>query len=348
MQVIIGVDQGSSHTRAAVARMDGTIEGLGTTHGGYGSWEPERAMGAIVAAVAQARAQAGHDALTPARLLYGGLTGADWPDEYEFLHAHVSSRALAEEVVVVNDSMIALRGGTSQPYGAVVIAGTGANCALRAPDGRTFIYHYYVEDELQGGGALGRHALRAIYRAASGREAPTRLAPLVLALLEQPSVDALLRADSEQRLPASSIKEIAPLVFDAAVEGDEAACHILRGFGIGLAGLVTAGLRRLQMTDLPVEVVLSGSIFKGRGALLERVMQDEIRAIAPHAVLVNARYEPVVGAILLGLEQCGVVADEGVRARIEESAQWFGLMREKSGAPERGLESLGEAVYGSH
>lgn len=327
MQTIIGVDQGSSFTRAAVSTERGEILGVGITHGGYGSWHPERAMRAIREAVAQARQHAGLDA-TPAAVLVGGLTGADWPDEYEQLHGVVSALGLAQTVEIFNDSIVAMRGGTSQPYGVVVIAGTGGNCAVRAPDGTTFIYHYYIDDDLQGGGALGRRALRAIYRAESGREPPTILTREVLALMALPTVDALLRADVEGKL-TREVKQIAPLIFAAAVVGDAVARQILCDFGAGLAELVVAGLRRMGMSEMAVEVVLSGSVFKGRGTLLEEVMARDIQRGAPLATLVPARYEPVVGAVLLGIERLGVTVDEPIRAAIEQSSQHWKLIREK-------------------
>ncbi len=334
MQPIIGIDQGGSQTRAALSTAEGEILGVGFSHGGYGSWHPEPAMRAIAEAVGRARAVAGLDATPQARVLVAGLTGADWPDEYERLHEQVLALGLAEEVIVTNDSLIALRGGTSQPYGVVVIAGTGANCALRAPSGETFAYHYYLDKELEGGIALARRTLRAVYRAETWREPPTRLTAAVLALLERPSVDALLRADVEGDLDDARVRQIAPLLFAAADEGDSVACRILSDFGEGMAELVTVGLRRFGMDGLPVEVVISGSIFKGRGSLLESVMQAAISRAAPAARLVNARYEPVVGALLLGMEHVSGAVDEAGRAAIETSSQRWGLIRRKALAPD--------------
>jgi N-acetylglucosamine kinase-like BadF-type ATPase len=288
-----------------------------------------------MATAMQAIRQATQPALEQARVqsrdiafLFCGLTGADWPDEYDLLQANASALGLGSPVRVSNDTIIALRGGTSASYGAVVIAGTGANCAIRSPRGEEFIYHFYHDHDLQGGIALGRRALKAIYRAETGREPLTLLTARVLDLFELGSVDALLRADSAGRFGLDETRRIAPLVFQAACEGDQVACHIVKALGEGLAELVTAGLKRFDMAGLEVEVVLSGNIFKAPGRLLQEVMSAAIHMAAPRARLVNARYEPVVGALLLGLEALGVAIDEGVKRNVETSSKRLGLIRE--------------------
>ncbi len=328
MSYVVGVDQGNTHTRAAVSSEDGHILGVGSAGGGYATREPLVAMAAVKTAVLSALAVADVQRADVA-LLYAGMTGADWQDEYDLLHAQLTAQGLAPAVRVTNDSLIALRGGTAQPYGAVIVAGTGANVALIAPDGTTFAYHYYVERNLQGGMGLGRRALQAIYRAEMGRDRPTALTAPVLDLFGLTDVDGLLRADCEARLTDADFKHIAPLVFEAAVAQDAAARHILIDFGSGLAELVTTALRRFEMHHMPIEVVLSGNIFKGRGTLLEQTLRTEIAHVAPLATLVSARYEPVVGAVLLGLEAIGRNVTPAIQQAIESSCQRWQLIRQK-------------------
>jgi len=172
--------------------------------------------------------------------------------------------------------------------------------------------------------------LNAIYRAETRREPATRLTALALEHLGMVSVDDLLRAQVEGRIPVLKVRELAPLLLQAACEGDQAACKIVRTFATGLAELVSAGLQRFDMSCLPMEVVLSGSIFKGPGKLLEDLIDAEIHQVAPQARLVNARYEPVVGALLCGLEYLGIEIDDKIRANIERTSQEFDLIRIKN------------------
>ena len=327
MQYVLGVDQGHTQTRAAICDSSGRILGTGSADGACHSRHGmDRAMATVRDASEAALRQAGIRA-RDLTVMFCGLTGADWPDEYQSLPQNLMRLGLCHNIVVKNDSIIALRGGTSADFGAIVIAGTGGNCAIRSPSGQEFIYHFYHDLDLQGGTALGRRALNAIYRVETGREPPTALKARVLELLGFGTVDALLRADVEADFGLEEMKDIAPLVFEAACQADTVACNILQAFGEGLAELVTAGLKRLEMTHLDVEVVLSGSVFKGPGSLVQEVMIAHIHMTAPRATLVNARYEPLVGAVVLGLEQVGVEVGPRIKANIERSSKELGLIR---------------------
>lgn len=335
---VLGIDQGHTQTRAALSDTKGNILSVGKAQGACHSLNGmAQAMQAIREAAEAALRQTdlrGSDI----SIMYCGLTGADWPDEYDRLRENIESLGLSDSVEVKNDAIIALRGGTSSTYGAVVVAGTGANCAIRSPAGEEFLYGYYVETDLQGGIALGRRALKAIYRAETGRELPTSLTTQVLGMFECDGVDDLLRAHVETRLTYEAIVGIAPLVFQASCDGDPVACGILRAFGEGLAELVTAGLRRFHMTALDLEVVLSGNIFKGPGDLLQGVMGAHIHRVAPKAKLISAKHEPVVGAVLLGLEKVGVMVDQTVAAKIEASSKKLNLFRTTESPSKRGAD----------
>jgi N-acetylglucosamine kinase-like BadF-type ATPase len=327
MKAILGIDQGSSQTRAAVCSLKGEILGVGYASGACHSIHGlPAAMDAVSQAARQAREGAGlrQEEIT---LLFAGMTGADWPEEYTLLERELLSLGLAPQVHAVSDCLVALRGGTLLPYGAILIAGTGANCAILSPSGEEFIYHYFVDDDLQGGVAIGQRALRAIYRSATGRGEATRLTGDVLDTLGLGSVEQLRRMHLAHQLPPERLKDLAPLVLAAAAAGDRTAVGILRSLAAGLAELVTAGLARFEMHNLEVEVVLSGSIFKEPSGIIAGVLAEQILGFSPRARLVNARYEPVVGALLLGLQAVGVAVDEEVREYIERGSQAFDLIR---------------------
>jgi N-acetylglucosamine kinase-like BadF-type ATPase len=327
MKFVIGVDQGGSGTRAVVCSRDGSILGSGNGPGACHVFTGmQAAMQATHIAVSGALDQAGLPT-GKAEIFLGGYTGADWPDEYDLLRNAVEKLSLAERCVIVNDSIAALRGGTGHPYGAILVAGTGANCAVLAPDGREFIYHYYHDANLQGGSSIGEAALTAIFRARTGRPPQTSLSARVLAHFNLPDVDALMRNLVEGGIPENRVSEIAPLVFEEAEKGDLAAQKILIRFGEGCAELLVNGLRQLDMVDLGVEIVLSGGVFKARSFLLRETLGKEVTRVVPGATLVEAHYEPVVGAALLALEKAGISIDVSLRSNLECTAQELGLVR---------------------
>jgi len=327
MKYVIGVDQGGSGTRAAICSLDGILLGTGAGPGACHAFTGmEVAMDATLTAVKDALRNAGLSQ-GKAWIYVGGHTGADWDDEYGYLQNSVEALDIADQAFIVNDSIAALRGGTEQPYGAILVAGTGANCAIRAPDGREFIYHYYHDEDLQGGSALGEAALKAIFRAETGRPPQTSLRQRVLAFFGLPDVDSLMRNLVEGSISRERIPEIAPLVFEAAEGQDQAAQEIVIRFGRGCAELLTNGLDNLDMTMLEVEIVLSGGIFKAKSDLLRGTLIHEVRRQVPLARFVDARYEPVVGATLLALEKSGVSLDSALKSNLEVSARGLNLIR---------------------
>jgi N-acetylglucosamine kinase-like BadF-type ATPase len=326
MNYYIGMDQGATKTHAVVCNRAGQILALGQSQGAYHlSHGLEKQLEAIKIASKNAVAQVpGAD--LPVDGFYAGLIGVDWPDEQDFLTQKVQTLNLAKDVHVVNDSYAALRGGTSQASGVILIAGTGGNCAIVSPQGEKFLYHYYQEDELQGGTALGRAALKAIYRSATGRAPLTCLTDSVLTFTNTTNVDALLRLDVEKHFPVP-VSQLAPLVFAAADCHDKVAIHIISKFAAGLAELVTTGLQRFAMTELAIEVVVSGSIFKTTNPILLDTLTQHIHNIAPRAKLVQARYEPVIGAAMLALEKAGVIITPDIQQNIEKTSAALGLIR---------------------
>ncbi len=228
---------------------------------------------------------------------------------------------------IVNDSIAALRGGTGQPYGAILVAGSGANCAVLAPNGRQFIYHYYHDSDLQGGSALGHAALNAIYRAETGRPPQTTLRERVLSLLDLPDVDALIRGLVEGKISGDRVLDIASLVFEEAENGDRAARKIVTQFGVGCADLLVNGINRLGMRDLEFDIVLSGGIFKAKSPLLREVLDREVKSEVPNSKFVEARYEPVVGAALLALDRYGIEMDAKTISNIDVTAGQLLLLR---------------------
>ncbi len=328
MKYVIGIDQGGSGTRAVASGLDGRLHGVGFGPGACHPYDGmEAAMEATMVAVSGAL-QATEVPLKEAVGFAGGYTGADWPDEYNLLREAVLDLGLTSSVFIVNDCGAAFRGGTEQPFGGILVAGSGANCAVRAPDGREFIYHYYHDTDLQGGSALGQAALRAIYRAETGRPPQTSLRDRVLTFYNLPDVDSLMRGMEGGILPNFRVHDIAPLVFEEAGKGDHAAINIITYFGVGCAELLVNGIRRMEMMDLEVEIVLSGGIFKAKSPMLREILARDVKSEVPGAKFIEARYEPVVGAALLALEKEGVLIDARVKANVELTAQKLQLIRQ--------------------
>ncbi len=305
---VVGVDGGTTKTIALVADDQGRILGAGRS--GNSNWtgpDVEIPMAVVAEAVRQALGAAG---LSGEDIEQGAfaLAGADWPEDHVRREAVLSRLGLARRVLVMNDTFAGLRAGISQPWGAVVIAGTGANAAIITPDGTRWAYGYYADEG--GGGTIGRWAIEAVLREEDGRGQRTALTPAVLKALGYASADEMLHAIIAHELPPRAAHSLCPLVFRVANAGDEVACEILARDGRLLAEYATGMIRRFKMTALAFELVLSGSVFKGECPVLIDTLTAEVHKVAPRVKIVRLNVEPAAGAVLLAYDALGIPVTE--------------------------------------
>ena len=338
MTYVLGIDGGASKTFALVADARGRLLGFG--RGGPGNHQSvglEAAMGAVAGAAREALAAAQVESGEIA-VVACGLAGADLPEDFAMLQPALEALGLGRRVDLRNDTQVALRAGTHQPWGVVLICGTGFNAAGRAPDGRELVFPGlgWISGDWGGGASLAQEMIRLVMRAEDGRGAPTLLTGMLLERLQQPSPYELMRELYHQQLAGQGILrgllQHVPLIFRAAVEGDGPAQDLIARLGEELGVSAVAVIRRLQLERLPVEVVLGGSVFKGEGPFLVDAIQAAVHRTAPEAVLVRPPFEPVVGGVLLGLEAAGVTAGDELYAALHATMPEALTARSVSGA----------------
>jgi len=159
-------------------------------------------------------------------------------------------------------------------------------------------------------------AVQAVAQAWTRRGPPTQLTETLLKHTGSRDVEDLLEGLCTARIWLDA--SVAPLVFEVATAGDKVAQSIIRWAGQELGELANAVIRQLGFEALEFDVVLVGSMYDAGPALIEP-MRATIAALAPGARLVKLTYPPVVGAVLLGMEQAGVDA-AGVRETLLRSA----------------------------
>jgi N-acetylglucosamine kinase-like BadF-type ATPase len=125
-----------------------------------------------------------------------------------------------------------------------------------------------------------------------------------------------------QALTRAEVAALCPVVAQAARQGDAVATAILHGAGVELARLGAAVIRRLGMEREEFAVVPFGGVFR-IGEPVLGTFRETILAAASRAAVVQPRFEPVVGAVLLALNEIGVVIDAGIIDAIEQSGAVF-------------------------
>jgi N-acetylglucosamine kinase-like BadF-type ATPase len=306
MRYFLGVDVGGTKTHALIANEYGEAVAFGESGpGNHESVGYDGLAQALGQAVARALAGAGLAAADIAGAGFG-VAGYDWPDERPATLAAIATLGLAAPIGAVNDTLIGLLAGSEAGWGVAVVAGTGCNCCGWDRNRRR-------EAQVTGGGqmmgeAAGAtevvaRAIRAVAYDWSGRGPATRLTPALIQYSGARDLPDLLHGLTEGRLHIGA--RAAPLVFEVAAAGDAVAVDVLDWAGRELAELAITVTRQLDFLALDFDLVMVGSLFNG-GPLLTDPMRATVLAAAPGARFVRLSTPPVVGAVLLGMEQAGL------------------------------------------
>lgn len=300
----LGVDVGATKSHVLIADDLGQALGLGT--GGCGNPDSVGYDGfaeVLRTATDEALAAAGitRDEIAGAGF---GIGGYDWPSQREPILQAIGTLGLDAPLEPVNDAVIGLVAGAEEGWGVAVVAGTSCNCWGWDRDRRIgrMTGHSWL-GEAAGGSELVLKAIQAVALEWTWRGPPTRLSSAFVELTNAQDVAGLLEGLSAGRIQLGS--EAAPLVFRVAAEGDPVAQELILWAGRELGSMANGVIRQLGFEALAFDVVLAGSFFNG-SPLVAVTMREVIHSVAPDARLVRLHVPPVVGGVLLGMEQAGM------------------------------------------
>jgi N-acetylglucosamine kinase-like BadF-type ATPase len=311
---VLAIDAGNSKTDVAIVAVNGTV--LGTARGA--GFAPhlvgaDAAVGGLAPLVAKAAAEAG---LTPGpgtvlvEHVSACLANADFPIEQQSLEQAVDAQGWGRSSSVGNDTFALLRAGVEESRGIAVVCGAGINCTGMLSDGRTvrFAAVGHISGDWGGGGHLWQEAMWWAARAEDGRGDETELRTALAGYFELPSMQALIEAIHLGRVSADRCLELAVVLFETAEGGDLVAADIVRRQATEIVSLSVAAMRRLEVLDEPIDVLLGGGVLTAGHRLLMESIDALLLVAAPLAVTKVVTTPPVVGAGLLGLDHIGAPA----------------------------------------
>lgn len=326
MKYVLGIDQGGSKTHAVVADETGRLLGMGKSYGAcHSDSSLEYALHAIVQASDVALEQAGicrEDVTT----LVGGLTGIDWDYEAELLETGIKTYFPGTDIKVVNDCIIAMRAATGNSQCGILCAGSGLNCAVQNGED-CFVYGFYIPDEYQGGSSLGKKAVQAVFDSHVGLERETSLTGRLLAYFQVKTVDELLYMQVKDQISAEAYLKIPVILAEEAETGDSVAADIWIRYGKHIVKYLTARVKRMGLQEKEMDIVLSGSIFKCKFRKFQMAVKEEILSKIPDANIIEAQFEPVVGAVVMGLRRIHGEVTEEMYENIKTSSKTFPVNR---------------------
>jgi N-acetylglucosamine kinase-like BadF-type ATPase len=309
----LGMDAGGTKTFCLIGDETGRVLGFGRSGAGnYESYGVDPAREEIDKALSDALKDAGLN-LNQISGIGMGIAGADIPEDYDMLEREIFTPLLGKiPRAFRNDSMAGLRGGTREPKGIVIACGTGCVCAGKNRQGQEARVGGLGEPfgDKVSGSSIGSEGLLAVWRYRDGIIGKTILVDKFLEKSGCKNLEEFFHKAYRGQITYGDLQPMAKLVFDAAFEGDAAACDILEWGGRYLGDMVNAVARHLDMCRDVFDVVMAGSVFKGSSPVLINAMSAVIHRECPEARLVMPLYEPVVGALLMGLELEQTVTDE--------------------------------------
>jgi N-acetylglucosamine kinase-like BadF-type ATPase len=315
----LGVDIGATKSHALIADEDGHVLGFG--EGGPGNQEAigydgfGRVLNGIV-----------DQALLTSGLTAGqisgtgmGIAGCDWPCDIPPIDEIIRALALGGPYEFSNDATVGLLAGASDGWGVGVVAGTGCNCRGRDREGREgrVTGEGGIMGESGGSGDLARAAIGAIARAWTRRGPETKLAQVFVELFGATGVENMLEGITRGRYRVAPAH--APLVFRTADEGDLVAQQLIRDAARDLASQAIGVIRQLHFEPLEFEVVMAGSFFKGH-PIVGDLLAQTVQVVAPGASFVRLTAPPVIGGVVMGMQQVGLRSPDARLRLIEECA----------------------------
>lgn len=304
MSLYLGVDAGGSKTHAVICDENGNIVGKGMS--GNGNHQTTREAERNIQSACEAALRSAGAAQEEISYAYFGLAGADREADFAILRPLIARLGYARHAIAC-DTIIGMRAGTSRPYGAAIICGTGFNSAARNRAGEELQYGgfgFVYGDGYAGGAGFAQLAFRSVIRAWDGRGPKTLLTPLVLRHLGYDEVEPMYEdvLYGNISIPPSLVK----IVFEAAEAGDEVATRILVSEGEELANAVCTLVRRLDMSQEIFDIVYIGSVLnRPNSSILTSAIERVVAERAPGARCVRLTSDPVVGALMCAMEADG-------------------------------------------
>lgn len=304
MKFFLGIDVGSSKTHALIVDETGQWVGFGKAGGGnHQGVGYDGFFNVIEESFNGALQMSGVDMAQIAGAGFG-VAGCDFPSDVKPHLEVISKLGLTCPVEVVNDGVNGLLAGATRGIGVNVTAGSSNNARGRNKDGKEgrIVGNGAPFGELGGGIEIVQHGLQKVNHAWIKRIAPTKLTQIYLdATGAKNEIDLMEGLSNEQYhlFPFLALK-----IMQAAREGDAAAQDVICCAGEELGWLAVAVARQIEMEQEELEVIQSGSVFEA-GDIITGPMKKIVLEYCPKAKLKRLDCPPVVGAVILGMEQAG-------------------------------------------
>jgi len=305
VKVILAIDGGGSRTRCLAVNRTGEIVSEATSG-------PSNHLLVAKEVVVRSLSESIDNTLSSGNLstnhvvcLSAGLAGVDYDGAGSGEMKALLREFGFEKLVINGDMVIAHAGALGGEAGVVALSGTGSCILGIGADGKRVKVGGWGPIYGDEGSAyrIGQMSLRAAAMASDGRGVPTALLTAIPEALRlktfQDTVQKVYVAGMEPR-DIASLSQVTNRVAEA---GDATAIEILRNAGEELAEGVLAALNQLEHGPEQMLVSYTGSVVQSCEMVRERF--KAVVESKSFAEVIAPRFEPVMGAWLIGCEAVG-------------------------------------------
>ncbi|HAF21469.1 MAG TPA: hypothetical protein DCK93_00930 [Blastocatellia bacterium] len=319
MEVILAIDGGGSRTRCLAIDQRGQVVSKGESG-------PSNHLLVARDVVKSSLAEAIDQTLTLGHLnrddiicVSAGLAGVDFDGADAPAMEELLRKLGFAHAVVNGDMMIAHAGAFGMHEGVIALAGTGSAILGIGAGGKRVKVGGWGPVYGDEGSAyrIGQMSIRAAARDYDGRGPETSLTEALLRGLGLHEFRETVSRVYVEGMEPREIAALSSVAYEAAVAGDEVARTIFAQAGEELAESVAAAVRQLDFTGTEILVSYQGTVLEACALVRER-FGDALRDGFPNIAIVPPRFEPVIGAYLLGCQALEWRADANVFAALEE------------------------------
>jgi len=317
-KLLMGFDVGGTKTACVILNEYGKILGRGFGGSGNTNFIPlEIANQSFTDAIESARTMAGIDKLQVECVIVGTEPS---PDPVAPL---ISKLTGTDRIIHKKEGECSMVGGLVSKVGLSLICGTGSVGWGRNAQGQTSMTSCWgpIGDE---GSAydIARRGVNAAFWAWDGRGPKTMLVDMLLKMFDQTDLREACTPIYTSPNLRKDFASLAMLVTEAADKDDQVALKVLQDGAVQIAHLLTACANNLNMGGSAYRIASSNSgLITGSDYRYFKMIQQELKKVHSEAELVEPKFEPVIGAGLIALDEAGIEWTPEVIRNVEESCR---------------------------
>jgi N-acetylglucosamine kinase-like BadF-type ATPase len=317
MNLILAIDGGGSRTRCLAIDRHGQV--LGHAQGG-----PSNHLLVAADVVRRSLTETINQTLTSGGLNHGdvvcvsaGLAGVDFDGVGAPAMEELLSELGFDHAVVNGDMVVAHCGALVMQEGVVALAGTGSAILGVGSNGERVKVGGWGPVYGDEGSAyrIGQMSLRAAARDYDGRGPATELKQALLNFLGISEFRETVARVYVKGMEPRQIAALSSVAYETAVAGDEVARAIFLTAAEELAEGVETAIRQLGL-GAETRVSYQGAVLETCALVRDR-FEEVLGGRFPGISIVAPKFEPVIGAYLLGRKALDWATDESVVNTLE-------------------------------